>query len=50
MIGAMIAVRDGTHFDVDVLPKPSVPGSMPWLRIFAHVAMLAVALIFVLYG
>src|SRR5918996_1177405 len=23
MIGAMIAVRDGTHFDVDVLPKGS---------------------------
>jgi TRAP-type transport system small permease protein len=23
MIGAVIAVRDGTHFDVDVLPKGS---------------------------
>src|SRR5207247_6286794 len=22
MVGAMIAVRDGTHFDVDVLPRP----------------------------
>ena len=23
MIGSMIAVRDGTHFDLDVLPKPT---------------------------
>ena len=23
LIGAMIAVRDGTHFDVDVLPRSS---------------------------
>lgn len=49
MIGAMIAVRDGTHFDVDVLPKISAKVDA-WLRIFTHVAMLAVALIFVTYG
>jgi TRAP-type C4-dicarboxylate transport system permease small subunit len=49
MIGAMIAVRDGTHFDVDVLPRVSAKVDA-WLRIFTHVAMLAVALIFVTYG
>lgn len=49
MIGAMIAVRDGTHFDVDVLPKVGAKVEA-WLRIFTHVAMLAVALIFVTYG
>lgn len=49
MIGAMIAVRDGSHFDVDVLPKISAKMDA-WLRIFTHVAMLAVALIFVTYG
>lgn len=49
MIGAMIAVRDGTHFDVDVLPKLSRRlGAC--LRLFTHIAMLAVALIFVTYG
>ena len=26
LIGAMIAVRDGTHFDVDVLPHSASPG------------------------
>jgi TRAP-type C4-dicarboxylate transport system permease small subunit len=49
MIGAMIAVRDGTHFDVDVLPKVSHKVEAG-LRIFVHVAMLLAALIFVTYG
>ncbi len=49
MIGAMIAVRDGTHFDVDILPKLK-PKTEAVFRLFSHVAMLAVALIFVTYG
>jgi TRAP-type C4-dicarboxylate transport system permease small subunit len=49
MIGAMIAVRDGTHFDVDVLPK-GTPHSQALSRLLVHVAMLAAALIFVVYG
>lgn len=49
MIGAMIAVRDGSHFDVDILPKLGRRFNA-WVRIFTHVAMLAVALIFVTYG
>jgi TRAP-type C4-dicarboxylate transport system permease small subunit len=49
MIGAMIAVRDGTHFDVDVLPKGTAKVEAG-LRIFVHVAMLLAALIFVTYG
>lgn len=49
MIGAMIAVRDGTHFDVDVLPKGSAKVEAG-LRLFVHLAMLLVALIFVTYG
>jgi TRAP-type C4-dicarboxylate transport system permease small subunit len=49
MIGAMIAVRDGTHFDVDVLPKLG-QRMEAFFRIFTHIAMLAVALIFVTYG
>jgi TRAP-type transport system small permease protein len=49
MIGAMLAVRDGTHFDVDVLPKGSAPfeGTS---RIVVHLAMALAALIFVAYG
>jgi TRAP-type transport system small permease protein len=49
MIGAMIAVRDGTHFDVDVLPKGS-PKFEAASRLFVHFAMLLAALIFVTYG
>jgi TRAP-type C4-dicarboxylate transport system permease small subunit len=49
MIGAMIAVRDGTHFDVDVLPKGSAKVEAG-LRLFVHLAMLAASLIFVTYG
>ena len=49
MIGAMIAVRDGTHFDVDILPKLGCHANA-LLRLFTHIAMLAVALIFVTYG
>ena len=49
MIGAMIAVRDGTHFDVDVLPKGTAKAEAG-LRIFVHLAMLLASLIFVTYG
>jgi len=50
MIGAMIAVRDGTHFDVDVLPKFKSAKVEAGFKIFVHIAMLAAALIFVIYG
>jgi TRAP-type C4-dicarboxylate transport system permease small subunit len=49
MVGAMIAVRDGTHFDVDVLPKGSARVEAG-LRLFVHFAMLLASLIFVTYG
>lgn len=49
MIGAMIAVRDGSHFDVDILPKLRRRADAV-LRLVTHLAMLAVALIFVTYG
>jgi TRAP-type C4-dicarboxylate transport system permease small subunit len=49
MIGAMIAVRDGTHFDVDVLPQGS-RRAQAWSRIFVHLAMFAASLIFLVYG
>ncbi len=49
MLGAMIAVRDGTHFDVDVLPKGS-PRAQAWSRIFVHLAMGVACMIFLIYG
>ena len=50
MIGAMIAVRDSTHFDVDVLPKPKTARGEAWGRLVVHGFMLIVAIVFVRYG
>jgi TRAP-type C4-dicarboxylate transport system permease small subunit len=49
MLGAMIGVRDGTHFDVDVWPE------LKWranaiLRVVSMVFVLLFALVFVWYG
>ena len=49
MIGAMIGVREGTHFDVDVWPElPPKPNAA--LRIVSQLFMLVFALVFVFWG
>jgi TRAP-type C4-dicarboxylate transport system permease small subunit len=50
MVGAMCAARDGTHFDLDLLPKSSSPVVEGAKRIFVHLMMLIVAGIFIWYG
>ena len=50
MLGASIAVRDGTHFDVDVLPHPETPQGVAASRMVVHGAILLVALIFLAFG
>lgn len=50
MLGAMIAVREGTHFEVDVLPTPKTPRGEAILRLISHVAVLLFALVFVRWG
>jgi len=50
MLGATIAVRDGTHFDVDVLPAPTTARGKAVSRLIIHIAMLLVALIFIAFG
>lgn len=50
MLGAMIAVRDGTHFDLDILPKAKTRRGQAIGRIITHVMMLLVGLIFLIYG
>lgn len=50
MLGATIAVRDGTHFDVDVLPAPTTQRGKAVARLIVHVAILLVALIFIIFG
>jgi TRAP-type C4-dicarboxylate transport system permease small subunit len=50
MLGAMIAVREGTHFEVDVLPTPKSPRREAVLRLAVALLMLVFALVFVTYG
>ena len=49
MLGAMIGVRDGTHFDVDVWPELK-PRDNALLRIVSMIFVLVFALVFVWYG
>ncbi len=50
LTGAMIAVRDGTHFEVDVLPTPATPKGEAVLRLIVCVFMLIFSAVFVFYG
>ena len=50
MLGASIAVRDGTHFDVDVLPQPGTAAGLAIGRMIVHGAIFMVAMIFLAFG
>lgn len=50
MLGAMIAVRDDSHFDVDVLPHPRTAAGEGWAKLLVHLIMFALALCFIWYG
>jgi len=50
MLGPMIAVREGTHFEVDVLPTPKTPRGEAVSRLIVSLIMLVFALVFVAYG
>ncbi|MEO8157988.1 MAG: TRAP transporter small permease [Betaproteobacteria bacterium] len=49
MIGAMIGVREGTHFEVDVWPVLGARANA-LLRIVSHLLVLVFALVFVWWG
>ena len=49
MIGAMVGVREGTHFDVDVWPELSARANA-LLRIVSHLFVLVFALVYVIWG
>jgi TRAP-type transport system small permease protein len=49
MLGAMIAVRDGTHFDVDVWPTLK-PRANAMLRIATNLLVLVFAMVYVYWG
>jgi TRAP-type C4-dicarboxylate transport system permease small subunit len=50
LLGAMIAVRDDTHFDVDLLSRSGNPGVVLALALIRSGLMAAVALTFLVYG
>ena len=49
MIGSMVAIRDGGHFDVDLWPELA-PRPNALLRIVSSVFVLVMALVFIWYG
>jgi TRAP-type C4-dicarboxylate transport system permease small subunit len=49
MLGAMIGVREGTHFDIDLWPDVS-PRTAAILRIVANTFVLIFALVFAWWG
>src|SRR6266852_2565957 len=49
MLGAMIGIREGTHFEVDVWPDLA-PKPTALLRIVSNVFVLVFALVFVWWG
>ena len=49
MIGSMVAIRDGGHFDVDLWPELA-PRTNALLRIVSSVFVLVLALVFIWYG
>lgn len=50
MIGASVAVRDSSHFEVDVLPHPKTQFGVAVSRTVVHGAIFLVALIFLGFG
>lgn len=50
MLGSMIAVRDDSHFDLEVMPKPKTLRGQALARLVRHGLMLLVALTFVWFG
>jgi len=49
MLGAMIGIREHTHFEVDVWPELA-PKAAALLRIVSHLFVLVFALVFVWWG
>ena len=50
MLGAMVAVRDETHFDVDLMPLPKTPRDAAMAKLTVHLAMMLMAVVFAWYG
>jgi TRAP-type C4-dicarboxylate transport system permease small subunit len=49
MIGSMVGIRDGAHFDVDLWPELA-PRANAVLRVVADLFVLVMAIVFIWYG
>ncbi|MCB9947635.1 MAG: TRAP transporter small permease [Rhodospirillaceae bacterium] len=50
MLGSVIAVREQTHFEVDILPEPNNPRTRGLRRILVHLLMGVMAYFFIVDG
>jgi TRAP-type C4-dicarboxylate transport system permease small subunit len=50
MVGAAIAVRDGTHFDVDLLPEPRTALGQFVARLFVNLSIGLAGIVFLVWG
>lgn len=50
LVGSMIAVRDGSHFAVDLLPKAKTKRGEALGKMFVDFCILLTALIFIIWG
>ena len=50
LVGSMIAVRDGSHFTVDLLPKAKTKRGEALGKMFVDFCILLTALIFIIWG
>jgi TRAP-type C4-dicarboxylate transport system permease small subunit len=50
LLGATIAVREGTHFEVDVLPTPRTARGEAVMRLIVYAFMLVFTMVFVING
>ena len=50
MIGSMIAVRDGSHFRVELLPQPETNRQKGIADLVVHISMMLMAIVFIWYG
>ena len=50
MVGSVVAVKDETHFEVDLLPMPNEPRGRAKSRLVVHVLMAVMGLVFAGFG
>ena len=50
LVGSMIAVRDSTHFTVDLLPKPKTKKGEAAARMFVDFWIFLAAMVFIVWG